>query len=347
MNENVMLKVLWVDDIPQNMFINTAYKEGVDIENVICVNDGIKQMRDHTKAWDAIILDANCKISGDPQELASLDALKKALFELVSVRPEVPWFVYTAGDYEGVEHLSFMIKDRPYAPKPFYHKPSEYKELLDSLKKAVQHQHFYKIKEKYPSICKFYDDADFLNLLIGYEKGGIETDSSIPNRVREVLDWIMEMLNQKGALPVLFNGTNLNECSVCLGMMSKFVPNHIQESFRFCVNIANEGSHKESRRLIRENKAPFLNKTLIGCLIDVMYWCASLPDDKEILKKESLDSYVSNPNILRYGQVTKSPSGALQLNDVLILNDKSVKVGDKVACVKYKNQNRYIMLAYI
>ena len=346
MNDNVMLKVLWVDDIPQQMFINNAYKDGVDIENVICVNDGINKLLDQTKAWDAIILDANCKIAGE-QEQASIDALKKALFELVNIRPDVPWFVYTAGDYEGLDKVEFLISDRPYDKKRFYQKPSEYKELLDSIKTAVKHQHLYKIKEKYSDICKFYDDADFLDLLVGYEEGGIETDSNIPNRVREVLDWLMGKLNKMGALPVLFNGTNLNECSVCLGMMTKFVPNHVQESFRFCVNIANEGSHMESRKLIRENKAPFLNKTLIGCLINAMNWCSSLSDDMELLKKESLESYTSNSNIRRYGEITKSPSGTLQLKDTLILNDKTLKVGDKVACVKYKNQDRYIMLAYI
>lgn len=346
MNE-VMLKVLWVDDIPQNMFINNAYTNGVDIENVTCVNDGIKKLQDQTKVWDAIILDANCKITGEPQEQPSLDALKKALFELVNIRPEVPWFVYTAGDYEGVEHLNFMIKDRLYDKKPFYQKPSEYKDLLDSLKSAVKHRHLFVVKEKYPEICNFYNDADFLDLLVGYEEGGIETDSNIPNRVREVLDWIMERLNNMGALPVLFTGTNLNECSVCLGMMIKFVPNHVQESFRFCVNIANEGSHKESRRLIRENKAPFLNRTLIGCLIDAMNWCATLSEDKEQLKRESLASYTSNSNIRRYGQITKSVSGNLQLDNILIMNDKTLNVGDKVACVKYKNQDRFIKLAYI
>ena len=157
----------------------------------------------------------------------------------------------------------------------------------------------------------------------------------------------MEFLNKRGALPVLFTGTNLNECSVCLGMMTSFVPNHVQESFRFCVNIANEGSHKESRKLIRENKAPFLNKTLIGCLINVMFWCTSLSNDIESLRLESLKSYTSNSNIRRYGEIKKSPSGTLQLNDILLLNEKSLKVGDKVACVKYKNQDRYIKLAYI
>lgn len=43
--DNVLLKVLWVDDLPQNMFINNAYKNGVDIENVICVNEGIEKLK--------------------------------------------------------------------------------------------------------------------------------------------------------------------------------------------------------------------------------------------------------------------------------------------------------------
>ena len=294
-------------------------------------------------------MDANCKITGNEIE-PDISALYKAVKHLLKANITIPWFVYTAKSMDWSDNLRNLINDdnRTWDDRDFYHKPSQRYVLFANIKKATAQKEAIEIRQKYAEICKFHNDADFLNLLIGYEKGGIETDSDIPNRVREVLDTVMERLNNMGALPVLFNSTNLNECSVCLGMMKKFVPTHVQESFRLCVNIANEGSHKESRKLIRENKAPYLNQVLIACLINILQWCSSLSGDKKQLKKISLECYTSNKNVLRYGKVTKNEAGMPQLNGVLIINEKNIKEDDIVACVKYNNnQNRYIKLAYL
>ncbi len=348
MEDIIKLNVLWVDDIPTEEFMNEAYEYGLDIIAAKSVQSGLKLLNDKTKLWDAIILDANCKLTDDEQEQPSLKALQEAIHQLVHMRTDILWFVYTGGDYEGVEHLEYMIKERPYDDRLYYEKPKQRFELFENIKKATSQKETILVKQKYPEVCNFYNDADFIKLLICFENGGIETDSNIPNRVREVLDMIMERLNFLGVLPVLFNNTNLNECSVCLGMMKGFIPTHIQESFRLCVNIANEGSHKESRKFIRENKAPFLNKVIIACLINIMHWCSSLSNDKEQLKRQSIQSYTSNKNIRRFGRVTKNAAGSLQLEGHLIINEPNVKDGDLVACVKYNNnQDRYIKLAYL
>lgn len=348
MENLIRLNVLWIDDTPSEEFMNQGYKNGLDIVPVTCVNSGLEALRDKSKTWDAIILDANCKISNDEQEQPSLKALQNAIGELLRLRTNIPWFVYTGGDYEGVEHLEYMIKERLYDDRLYYEKPKQRYDLFENIKKATAQKETIKIKQKYADILRFYNDSDFLNLLMGFEGGGIDTDSNIPNRVREVLEAIMERLNNMGVLPILYNGTNLNECSVCIGMMKGFIPTHIQECFRLCVNIANEGSHKESRKYIRENRAPYLNKVLISCLINILQWCSSLSGDKEQLKKESLQSYTSNKNVLRYGRVTKNAAGIPQVDGVLLINEKNIKEGDIVACVKYNNnQNRYIKLAYL
>lgn len=347
MEDRIKLNILWVDDIPNEEFMNEAYEYGLDIVSVKSVQSGLKFLNDKTKMWDAIILDANCKLTDDEQEQPSLKALQEAIHQLVHMRTDILWFVYTGGDYEGVEHLEYMIKKRPYDDRLYYEKPKQRYELFENIKKATAQKDAIIVKQKYAEICNFYSDADFIKLLVDFENGGVETDSNIPNRVREVLDMIMERLNSYGVLPVLFNNTNLNECSVCLGMMKGFIPTHIQESFRLCVNIANEGSHKESRRLIRENRAPFLNKVIIACLINILQWCSSLPNDKEQLKSQSIQSYSSNRNVRRLGRVFKNDTGKLQLGNVLIMNEQNVKEGDIVACVKYNNQDRYIKLAYL
>ena len=79
MNEDYKIKVLWVDDEPNDDFMNEAYEEGLDLDNVICVEDGIASLKDPSKSYDAIILDGNCRIMHDMNEQPSLHALRNAI----------------------------------------------------------------------------------------------------------------------------------------------------------------------------------------------------------------------------------------------------------------------------
>ena len=85
MEDNIKLNVLWVDDMPTEEFMDEAYEYGLDIQPVTSVNGGIAALKDKAKVWDAIILDANCKITDDEQEQPSIMALKKAFHD------EKPW----------------------------------------------------------------------------------------------------------------------------------------------------------------------------------------------------------------------------------------------------------------
>lgn len=101
MNEDYKIKVLWVDDEPNDDFMNEAYEEGLDLDNVICVEDGIASLKDSSKSYDAIILDGNCRIKHDMNEQPSLHALRNAITHLLEMQTDIPWFVYTAANYEG------------------------------------------------------------------------------------------------------------------------------------------------------------------------------------------------------------------------------------------------------
>ena len=120
MDGKVNLQVLWVDDMPSDAFINEAFKYGLSLTVCTSVNGGIQLLKDKSKVWDAIILDANCKLTDNEQEQPSLKALKEAMNQLIHMRTDIPWFVYTGGDYEGVEHLEYMIKERSYDDRLYY-----------------------------------------------------------------------------------------------------------------------------------------------------------------------------------------------------------------------------------
>lgn len=288
MEESVKLQVLWVDDQPQEAFMNEAFDCGLDITPANCVTKGISFLNDKSKVWDAIILDANCTLTDDVQEQPSLKALAEAIRELVHLRTNIPWFVYTGGDYEGVEFLKLLIKERDYDDRLYYEKPSQRYELFERIKKAVQDREVYRIRQKYASVFSFYKSSDLVDLLLRQEDERFDTDTSVPNRVRQIVEWIMRYLDGRGLLPVPFTGTNIGKCSSSLGEIPQIVPIHVARSMHFCVEVCNNGSHSdEIAAYIVSGEAPYLNKSLILNLLNILQWCPSLLKyGKEELKKK-------------------------------------------------------------
>lgn len=293
MEEQVRLSVLWVDDMPTEEFMDEAFEYGLEITPVTCVNSGMNALRDKSKSWDAIILDANCKITDDEQEQPTLKALKKAMEDLLHQRTSIPWFVYTGGDYEGVEHLEYIIKERAYDDRLFYEKPKQRYELYDKIKDVVANSLIFSVKQKYAPVCSFYKDYDLVELLCRYESDDFETDNSIPNRVRQIIEWIMRYFESVGLLSIPFTGSNIANCSRLIGELRQLVPIHVARSLHFCVDICNDGSHDmEVSSYLASGEAPYLNKSLILNLLNILQWCPSLMRyEKEELKKK-VDYYL-------------------------------------------------------
>ena len=288
MDGKVNLQVLWVDDMPSDAFINEAFKYGLSLTVCTSVNGGIQLLKDKSKVWDAIILDANCKLTDNEQEQPSLKALKEAMNQLIHMRTDIPWFVYTGGDYEGVEDLEYMIKERSYDDRLYYEKPKQRYELFDNVKKAVEANSSYIMRQKHSAVCSFYTDADLVDLLLKQDNEDFDTDTSIPNRVRQIIESIMRYFDGRGLLSIPFTGTNIAKCSSSLGEIPQLVPIHVARSMHFCVEVCNNGSHgDEIIANIAGGEAPYLNKSLILNLLNILQWCPSLKRyEKEELKKK-------------------------------------------------------------
>lgn len=288
MEDQIKLNVLWVDDLPTDEFMNEAFEYGLAITSATSVEKGLSLLKDKSIAWDAIILDANCKITDDEQEQPSLKALKEALSQLVHMRTEIPWFVYTGGDYEGVEHLEYMIKERSYDDRLYYEKPKQRYDLYKNIKKAVDSSEAYIVRQKHASVCNFYKEYDLVELLMESNTDDFDTDSSVPNRVRQIIEWVMRYFEGKGLLPIAFTGANIAKCSMVLSEIPQIVPIQVSRSLHYCVDICNDGSHDlEVSANIVSGDAPYLNKSLILNLLNILHWCPSIQKyEKEELKKK-------------------------------------------------------------
>ena len=276
--DELRLEVLWIDDEPTEAFKDEAFDEGINITNCACVNEGLKFLNDSSKVWDAIILDANCKISGNEVE-PDISALYKAIKHIFKSNVTIPWFVYTAKSMDWSENLRNLISDdnRIWDDRDFYNKPTQRYELFANIKKAVENRESFMIRQKYAVVCGFYKGADLVELLRCYDSDDFSINTSIPNKVRQIIEWVMRYFDDRGLLPIAFTGTNIAKCSSSLGDIPQIVPIHVARSMHFCVDVCNNGSHSdEIAANIVSGDAPYLNRSLILNLLNILQWCPSL-----------------------------------------------------------------------
>ena len=73
------IRVLWIDDEPSDSFLDEAYDNGLVVEVRKTVKAGLKELQNKNEIYEAIILDANCKIEDEDTETPQLIALANAI----------------------------------------------------------------------------------------------------------------------------------------------------------------------------------------------------------------------------------------------------------------------------
>lgn len=284
------IKVLWIDDQPNQAFIDKADKAHIYIEVCKNVDAGIDELVNTSNSYDAIILDANCISHNDGSTEPDISALGYALRKITEKQITHPWFVYSGGGFSGEESIDIIVRsyERPYDEKTWYKKPSEINELFSKIKQIVPESKIYKIKEKYSKIFSFYPNAKELVGIISYVEEKKFNDPSVFNLVRKELDWVMRELNTYGILALKFSGSNLNDCSRFLALpeLNEYVPQYMKRQIHSCCTIANEGSHRlVTDKDVRTGVAPFLVNSTVFELLNILMWMHQLPTDDETRRK--------------------------------------------------------------
>lgn len=173
------IKALWIDDEPTNGFIDQAGRCGIDITVAETVQDGMSLLDNKSNFFETIILDANCKIS-DTEEEEDLSALSHAIAGIYARSIEIPWFVYTAGGYEGFEMIEKIVPQqyRNWDNVAYYTKPGtantitgqSIDELFAAIKKAVEQSEVTKTLRKYKTEIGIFNEPEFIDLLMAQTK---------------------------------------------------------------------------------------------------------------------------------------------------------------------------------
>lgn len=293
--------ILWIDDKPTDSLIDLAFnRKKMNVVSREYVDGGIEELLNPSVSYDAIILDANCvkhKPGSEEEKKANttVSALSYALKSITENKIDIPWFVYSAGDFEGENSIAVIVNgyERLYDDKAYYAKPSEMMMMLDKIEEVVSISDLYRMKSKYPDVCDFFSQNDLINLMVAYENSAtFSLDVNIPNRVRVMLEWTAEYLYKAGVIFFDVKGSDINRCSQFIGKNGTIVPHYIQRAFHCLVDYANPGSHYKTiiRDAIKNRTAPFLNAQSFNELLTVLQWCSSLDMSEESVANRFLES---------------------------------------------------------
>ena len=115
------------------------------------------------------------------------------------------------------------------------------------------------------------ENKKFKNILTLIDRADILTDTSIPNRCRQMLEWVKDSNIFESEL----KGLSLNDFSRYMGNAIN-LPEYVKRSLHACVSTSNQGSHfTDTTKMISGGDAPYLTKSLIYDLLNILDWCAS------------------------------------------------------------------------
>ena len=289
------IKVLWMNNGEERLqsYVNEASLNGIDITTCKNPADYKHQLECYAHEWDALML--NYDYLGKDERRQREFRLQNHLNDLYKDKSK-PTFVVTDNEVPG----PFARHDCNLLDLIFY-QLSDSNKLFSNIKEEVEKRSSpeYIVRQKYGAVCDFCHEPFFMKLLVEFNSGDkrFQTDTGICNSCRQVLDWI----KNEGVFPcslqeqmkTLINAEEdfidirqkslvelkLSEFSTVLNRISG-VPGYVKRSFHRCSSVCNEGSHYlDTIKLIKDNRVPYLNISLVYDLLNILYWCATLKEE--------------------------------------------------------------------
>lgn len=293
----IRYNVLWIDDEHKKLtsVISDAEMDDIILTPYSTSKEGIKALEEDIYKWDAIILDAK-GWNESSDEVATTEGMHNSLDKIAELRYKrvVPVFIFSGqGDLYDDEEFKRSLRGKKLYKKG---NKADQAQLFQDIKTEANKLDETQIRFQYADVIETFSEIKYeLIDVIKRVHNNISDDKEAFTPIRKILEWVMIYCNKSGVLPIPFKGANLAECSSFLGKkeMQEFVPVHIQRSFHSCVDIANNGSHRlVIDTIVGSGSAPYLIRSTVFELLNIIYWCKTLPTNdieiKNIRKKTSV-----------------------------------------------------------
>lgn len=162
-------KVIWFDDEHQKFqsIKDEALLEDVRLIGYSNAKEGIPELKDNYKEYDAVVLDGlffkNSDHQGTDIDDSAFGEVAKVLSELRAQNKILPWFIYSGQKSFVKDKNSFveLFKDTSFANGKVFdkNKDDDFKELLSEIKKAADNNPERKIKVNNPEIFTIFEEG--------------------------------------------------------------------------------------------------------------------------------------------------------------------------------------------
>lgn len=339
-NSRKFYYVIWIDDLckVRSGLILNAKQNDIVVTPFELAIDGLQELEANPSKYDGVILDVKCLYASHDEvdSSASFYKTRKELHRIATSKGiEIPCFVYSGQpDYtSNAEFENYLNGEKLYI------KGSDDRILLEDIKKKADERLATQIRHKYlDSLKRRLPDNINMEItdILSYVENSVSDKPDVFPKMRTVINWLMDRLNEYGLLGVKHNGANINECSVFLGRkeLSVFVPIHIQRSFHSCVTVCNNGSHRiEVFNAVQNGEAPFLVRSTIFELMNILGWYCGLPEDSETIERmRSVVRSIPIDDKVIEGELKVDEEGYYHCGKCLILpaklDEAEVQVGD-------------------
>lgn len=271
-------KILWIDDKWKEMdsFKEVCELHGMEIIPCRYSEEGMQLFERHLEEWSGVILDAKVLKNKD----SKLDQLKGLTYSIkrineLSHKRIVPYYIFT-GQPDTASGTAFAEEHDDH----YYEKDHDENRLIEDIKRNADNLPDIRIIHKYQTVFDAWPQSrhDLLRILEVLENGNWQ-NNSILNDIRKIMSDVMERLHDKGFCNVQPDNSNLAKCSIdlCQTYKEELIPIYIQRSLHSLVAITNSGSHRtDTDSDIARDKAPYLVRSLIFEMLNVLYWCRNL-----------------------------------------------------------------------
>lgn len=280
-------KILWIDDKWKEL---ESFKDVCELpengfEIVACTNaeEGMEIFESHLEEWSGVILDAKV-FKGRSDEVDRLAGLQYSVSRIQELwhKRKVPYYIFT-GQPDTSSGTAFAEQYEGL----FYEKDKDEERLIADIKRNADELVNTQIIHRHQAVFDIWPESkkELLNLLKLIDAEDWQHNSFFVD-IRKVLSDIMYRLCDCGYCFVEHDGANLADCSRALGSpnMTDIIPVYIQRSLHTCVEVSNPGCHRtECDSAVKEGRAPYLIRSLVFDLLNILYWCKDLPpvSDKE------------------------------------------------------------------
>ena len=158
-------------------------------------------------------------------------------------------------------------------------------------KSSIELQRESFVQNKFQDVCEYCTHPDLLYLMAELGREEIKKDTSVPNKVRNVMEnYVLPLLLKKGISPAKKESDDKGpNPKTNIAGYSKALPNdtpaYIKGGFYTISFLAPEGSHDYEganiQKLIRtEGVSPYLTTSLVYDLINIIVWCKQFENKK-------------------------------------------------------------------